>query len=78
MESLFKYPTGNPHADEIARRAGKIIVEKPEAGDWVCQFSVAGEPVALVTAMTDSYSRVSRYLNRRKVDFTQDFFEYSE
>jgi hypothetical protein len=77
MKNPFRYRTENPHADEIARKAGMIFLDTPQAGDWVCQYYVAGEPVACVTAQSDSHSRVSRYLNRRNIAFTQDFFTFS-
>lgn len=77
MKAPFQYFTGNPHADEIARKAGMILLDAPQAGDWVCQYLVAGETVATVTAQSNSHSRVSRYLNRRRVEFTQDFFTFS-
>jgi hypothetical protein len=77
MKAPFQYRKENPHADESARKGGMILLDRPQAGDWVCQYSVSGEPVATVKANTDSNSRVSRYLSRRRVDFVQDFYTFT-
>ena len=76
MKHPFQYLTGNPKADKLFQKNGMILLEPPIAGDWVCSYQVDGESVAIVKTHTDSNSRVSRYLNRRKVEFIQDFFTF--
>jgi hypothetical protein len=78
MTNPFKYKTGNICSDEADRLNGMILVDRPEAGDWVCSYSKMGEIYITVKCNSDSSSRVSRYLNRRNIDFQQDFFTFED
>jgi hypothetical protein len=78
MKTPFKYKSKSIHQDESDRKNGMILLDKPQAGDYVVQYTHKGEILAEVKHRSDSASKVSRYLNRRNIDFNQHWFTWEE
>jgi len=77
MKTPFIYKTSNIHEDNILRKAGWKLIDKPQSGDAAVMFYFPNSMSVIVKLNSPDHITVSRWFNKQSRDWSQQFFTWA-